>query len=172
MVRYLKTVGAATDVNLMSLWGKKPFGLVVALLTLWGTALPAQGAESLLETDFEDGADVFSSSSWGMNTLEDGHAGAGLNSIIPAGGHWGSSGHWNFAARGIEEPDELWWRYWIKFPDGFYIEPRNRGKLPGPAGLYTYNCLGGRASTPEEPCWSARMLFSRVYAGLNDPDPN
>ncbi len=156
----------------MVLRGKKAFATALALVSLWAVAIPAQAAQSLLETDFEDGANVFSSGAWGMNSLEDGHEGAGLNSIIPEGAHWGSSGHWNFAAKGIEEPDELWWRYWIKFPEGFYIQSPSRGKLPGPAGLYTYNCLGGRASTPEEPCWSARMLFSRLYASSNTPDPD
>ncbi len=81
----------------------------------------------------------------------------------------GSSGHWYFEENGRAEPEELWWRYWVKFPTDFYIEPPNRGKLPGVAGLYTYNCLGGRPSTPAEPCFSARMLFSRTYPRAGQP---
>jgi putative cell wall-binding protein len=64
----------------------------------------------------------------------------------------------------------MWIRYWIRFDDGFRIDKPYRGKLPGFGGLYTYNCLGNRVSTPSAPCWSARMLFSRVYT--NDGLPS
>lgn len=121
--------------------------------------------------DFEDGTDaVFAAGAWGMAPLPNGHDGAGLRSIIPVGEHWGSSGHWNFADHDLDDPDELWWRYWVKFPNGFYIDPPNRGKLPGVGGLHTYNCLGNRPSTPEEPCFSARMLFSRNYGQTGSPN--
>ena len=142
------------------------FTIVLSLLGL--TA--ASAAESvILDEDFENGTEVFSNGAWGMVPLSAGHDGAGLKSEIPIGEHWGSSGHWYFADHGLDDPEELWWRYWIKFPEGFYIEPPNRGKLPGVGGLYTYNCLGGRPSTPEEPCFSARMLFSRTYPSWGQP---
>ena len=142
--------------------------IVVGLLV---ATLPALAAESPRYADerFESGVDVFNSTAWGMHSLSDGHQGLGLYSIIPVGEHWGSSGHWYFSDHGLAEPDELYWRYWIKFPVGFYIEPPNRGKLPGPAGLYNYRCLGNKASTPEEPCFSSRMLFSRTYPSAGEP---
>ncbi|HJR92086.1 MAG TPA: S-layer homology domain-containing protein [Acidimicrobiia bacterium] len=150
---------------------------LLSLLALAGLAIaaavPASGADDLwLDEDFVDGPKIFSRVVYDMQPLTSGHQGAGARSIIPEGGHWGSSGHWEFSDHGLSDPEELYWRYWIKFPEGFYIEPRNRGKLPGPANLYTYNCLGNRPSTPTEPCWSARMMFSRDYNGLAEPDPD
>lgn len=135
-------------------------------------AVPAVAEDRWLDEDFSDGVQPFTRVVQHLQPLSDGHSGPGARSVIPVGGHWGSSGHWEFSDHGLSDPESLYWRYWIRFPDGFYIEPRNRGKLPGPANLYTYNCLGNRGSTAGAPCWSARMLFSRDYAGLADPSPN
>ncbi len=146
------------------------FALVAGLvLGLSPVPAPAASDDPHLDEGFEDGIDVFDAGAWGMEPLGSGHVGSGLKSVIPAGGHWGSSGHWAFKQHGLSEPESLYWRYWLRFPEGFYIEPPNRGKLPGVAGLYTYNCLGGRPSTPEEPCFSARMLFSRTYPPYGQP---
>ena len=135
--------------------------LVVALAPAVGSAAED---EPWLDEGFEDGTDVFNAGAWGMEELSDGHVGAGLRSIVPAGEHWGSSGHWYFDDEIGYEPEALYWRYYLEFPEGFFITPPDRGKLPGPANLHTYNCLGNRVSTPEAPCWSARMLFSRDYS--------
>lgn len=144
--------------------------LALASIAFAVPALAAVPNDALVEESFADGTEgVFSNGAWGMEPLAAGHVGPGLKSIIPVGEHWGSSGHWEFVENGVAEPEELWWRYWIKFPDGFYIDPPNRGKLPGIGGLYTYNCLGNRVSTPEEPCFSARMLFSRLYGEPGNP---
>ena len=146
------------------------FVLVAVAVTLLGL-VPASAdvSTAVVDESFDDGTDVFSPGAWGMEPLTSGHDGPGLRSIIPSGEHWGSSGHWYFSEHGLDDPEELWWRYWVKFPEGFYIEPPNRGKLPGVGGLYTYNCLGGRPSTAAEPCFSARMLFSRTYPTTGQP---
>lgn len=148
--------------------------LLVSLLVIAMTAaaLPVSAGDLWLDEDFEGGPKIFTRVVADMSVLPAGHQGKGARSLIPKGGHWGSSGHWEFSNHGISDPNELYWRYWVKFPKGFYIQPRNRGKLPGPANLYTYNCLGNRGSTASAPCWSARMMFSRNYSGLADPDPN
>lgn len=144
--------------------------LVIVSLVAGLAPAAADTSNAIVDENFSDGTkDVFSSNAWGMEPLANGHDGPGLRSIIPAGEHWGSSGHWEFAENQLQEPQELWWRYWVKFPVGFYIEPPNRGKLPGIGGLYTYNCLGNRPSTPEEPCFSARMMFSRTYPRYGQP---
>lgn len=144
-------------------WRLALCGLLIAISQVLASA--AVAADPWLNEGFESGTEgVFSSGAWGMEPLDSGHVGAGLRSVIPVGENWGSSGHWYLEDHGLSQPDELWWRYWLKFPEGFWIEPPDRGKLPGPANLYTYNCLGGRPTTPEEPCWSARMLFSRDYS--------
>jgi hypothetical protein len=151
---------------------KAPKAAVVVGVALLA-ALPAWGAEPTYEDErFESGVDDFGTV-WGIHSLDDGYQGLGLKSIIPEGGHWGSSGHWYFDDHGLTEPDELYWRYFLKFREGFYIEPPSRGKLPGPAALQYYRCLGLKPSTEEQPCWSARMLFSRTYPSPGEPEyPN
>jgi hypothetical protein len=144
--------------------------LALAIFLIGLVPADADTSGEFVEESFSDGVDgIFSAGAWGMESLGAGHEGSGLRSIIAAGEHWGSGGHWYFVEHGLQEPEELWWRYWVKFPDGFYIEPPNRGKLPGVGGLYTYNCLGNRPSTPEAPCFSARMLFSRTYPSWGEP---
>jgi hypothetical protein len=123
----------------------------------------AQAAEPWLDEDFEGGTSGYSG--WGLNPTSAGHVGDGVVSNIPAGQHWGSTGHWNTAPSVGSEPQEMWMRYWIKFPTGFRVDSPSRGKLPGFAGLYSGNCRGGRPSTSGAPCWSARMSFSPIYNG-------
>jgi hypothetical protein len=124
---------------------------------------PARSAEPWLEEDFQGGAGTFSAS--GVNATSQGHEGNGIRVDIPAGEHWGTTTHWNTASHLGSEPEEMWIRYWIKFPNGFRVDEPYRGKLPGFGGLYTYNCLGGRPSTSGAPCWSARLAFSPLYPG-------
>jgi hypothetical protein len=91
----------------------------------------------------------------------DGHVGSGVRVTIPAGGHFGAAMRWRFADNGYDEPEQLWFRYYLRFPVGFVNT--GKGKLPGPAGLYSPSGRGDRPSTPEDPGWSARMLFSPTY---------
>jgi|FLYL01.1.fsa_nt_gi hypothetical protein len=135
--------------------------LVVALLLATTGGLFA-------EQDF-DGDD---SRPLGMAVTEIGHVGSGAAAVIGRGAHKGADVHWWFARHGAEEPEELWWRYWIRFPPGFRVDPPSRGKLPGPAGLTGNTCFGGRPPTDRNPCFSARMMFSRLYGpgGQAGPD--
>ncbi len=142
---------------------------VAAFSQLPGAAAFADGEFG--EENFQDSVKVFEEGVFDGTQIANGHAGHGLRSVIPVGGHWGSSGHWIFESHGLDEPEQLWWRYWVRFDEDFSIEPPNRGKLPGPANLNgTANCRGNKPSTPEAPCWSARMLFSRNCGGVPDVD--
>ena len=135
------------------------------LLTLVPIAQPVDAAELWLEEDFEDGpAGVFASMN-GLSGTSIGHQGDGGRVSIPTGEHWGATGHWSTQSKLGYEPEEMWIRYWIQFPEGFRVDSPYRGKLPGFGGLYTYNCLGGRPSTSANPCWSARLAFQPVYPG-------
>jgi Polysaccharide lyase 14/S-layer homology domain len=126
--------------------------------------LPAAAADGTwLQEDFDNGNRGVISSS-GVQSVAAGHRGDGIRVDIPKGAHWGTTTHWNTRDRLGSDPEEMWIRYWLKFPTGFRVDSPSRGKLPGFGGLYTYNCLGGRPSTPSSPCWSARMAFSPLYA--------
>lgn len=158
----------------MRRWSIVPLVISLSLL-----AVPASAEDDVgyLNERFESGVDVFNSTAWGMTGLSNGHQGAGLRSTMKVGAHWGSSGWWYFTTHGFNRPDELYWRYWIKFDEGFYIQPPARGKLPGPATLNGEGCKGGIPTTAAKPCFSARMMFSRVYPsagqpGYPDPGPS
>jgi hypothetical protein len=91
----------------------------------------------------------------------DGHVGQGVRVTIDAGEHFGAAMRWRFADNGFAEPEQLWFRYYLKFPLGF--ANIGKGKLPGPAGLYSASGRGNRPSSVAEPGWSARMLFSPTH---------
>lgn len=125
--------------------------------------------EPWLDEDFEGGVSGVFDTGWGVHATPDGHVGSGLISRIPRGDHWGSSAWWYTADHAGQEPDEMWLRYYLRFPEGFRVDEPYRGKLPGFGGLYSNNCRGGRASTPSSPCWSARMMFSPLYSNEGLP---
>ncbi len=129
----------------------------------------ADSATIYLNERFEEGVDIFANGSWGMLPLADGHQGSGIKSKMNTGAHWGSSGWWYFDSNGFSEPEELYWRYYLKFDPNFYVKPPARGKLPGPATLSGSGCRGGVPSTSSHPCFSARMLFSRTYPKWGEP---
>ena len=149
----------------------KPFPKTLTILTalLLLTILPAPeraGAAQppWLEEDFENGVNGVFDTTFGLKPTSSGHQGDGLYTDIFKGDHWGGSAHWYTKTNIGSEPQEMWMRYWLRFPTGFKVNPPYRGKLPGFGGLYTYNCLGNRPSTAAAPCWSARMAFQPVYA--------
>jgi hypothetical protein len=91
----------------------------------------------------------------------DGHVGTGVQVGIDAGEHFGAAMRWRFADNGFAEPEQLWFRYFLRFPDGF--TNAGKGKLPGPAGIYSASGRGNIRSSSAQPGWSARMLFSPTY---------
>ncbi|MDJ0498105.1 MAG: right-handed parallel beta-helix repeat-containing protein [Acidimicrobiia bacterium] len=96
-----------------------------------------------------------------VTQIGDGSDGSAIKVSIPASSHFGSAMHWQFADQGIPEPDELYFRYHLRIPDGFVNH--GRGKLPGPAGLYTGSARNNIKPTDASPGWSARMFFSPTY---------
>jgi hypothetical protein len=137
--------------------------LALSLLPVLPQQTAQAAADPWLDEDFEGGVGV--GSGWSVKPTSAGHQGNGIYSSIPTGQHWGSTGHWNTSSAVGSDPDEMWMRYWLKFPTGFRVDSPYRGKLPGFAGLYSGNCRGGRPSTSGAPCWSARMSFSPIYTG-------
>jgi len=153
------------------------FSALAFTLALMAGLMPSASSPAVARPDgattvdesFSHQADIFDEGGWGITSTTDGHIGPGARVEINTGEHWGASGHWTFAEREVAEPEELYWRYWVRFDEGNDYPAPARGKLPGPAGLYTYNCLGSRPSTEAEPCWSARMMFSRDYVPWGEP---
>jgi hypothetical protein len=96
-----------------------------------------------------------------VTTVSDGSDGSAIKVSIPAGSHFGSAMHWQFEDQAIPEPDELYFRYYLRIPDGF--TNYGRGKLPGPAGLYSGSARNNIKPTASQPGWSARMFFSPTY---------
>jgi hypothetical protein len=95
----------------------------------------------------------------------DGHVGTGVKVDIDAGEHFGAAMRWRFADNGLPEPEELWFRYYLRFPDTFTNV--GKGKLPGPAGLYSQSARGNIPPNAASPGWSARMLFTPTYDDRN-----
>lgn len=124
---------------------------------------PSADATVYLSDDFESSAWSDRWNSWFPGPLNraariDGFSGTGLGVAIPTGSHYGTRFRYSFAAQGHAEPDELYFRYYLKLDDDFGGD--GSGKLPGPAGIYSNTGLGGHPSTPDAPGWSARVQFS------------
>lgn len=139
--------------------------LVVGLLWLSAPSALADEAGRYLTNAYQDSPtdwnDPWRDSTVGprnnMSTI-DGHVGTGVRVAINEGQHFGAAMRWRFVDNGFEEPEQLWFRYYLRFPDGF--ANTGKGKLPGPAGLYSASGRGNVPSTSTEPGWSARMLFA------------
>lgn len=78
-----------------------------------------------------------------------------LRVFIPRGGHYGTGMGFYFRRHGLEEPEEIYFRYYI------YAGPTfgGGGKLPGIAGTYGRAGWGGRRVNGSDG-WSARMAFA------------
>lgn len=83
---------------------------------------------------------------------------SGLRVSIPRGSHYGADFHLHLEDAATEEPDRLYFRYYLKF-DSDWVS-RSSGKLPGFSGVYGSSGKGGYQSSPSNPGWSARLMFS------------
>jgi len=82
--------------------------------------------------------------------------GKALRIRVDRGGHYGTSIQFNFRKRLGEEPEEIYFRYYLRLADDW--NPARGGKLPGIAGTYGRAGWGGRPSDGRNG-WSARGLF-------------
>ncbi len=96
-----------------------------------------------------------------ITSVDDGSDGQGIKVSIPSGSHFGSAMHWQFEDQGLPDPEELYFRYYLRIPENF--TNYGRGKLPGPAGLYSGSARDNIKPTDSSPGWSARMFFSPTY---------
>ena len=78
--------------------------------------------------------------------------------------HYGGSLIYKFSDAGMDEPESLYGRYYLRFGENW--DPGRGGKLPGPSGTYNRSGWGGRKVNGQDG-WSARMGFqaSKVREG-------
>jgi hypothetical protein len=81
---------------------------------------------------------------------------------VPKGEHYGASIEYEFKKRLGSEPEEIYFRYYLRFGNDW--DPARGGKLPGIGGTYGRAGWGGRPSNGRNG-WSARGLFKRQRGG-------
>ena len=128
----------------------------------------------IFSCDFES-ADWFRE--WGLEKPEDGTGtvdedpvlkfeplkGRALRVRIGQGGNLGSNLQFRFAKRTGSEPEEIHFRYYLRFADDWNPEIQG-GKLPGISGTYGRAGWGGRRVNGRDG-WSARGSFERQREG-------
>lgn len=82
--------------------------------------------------------------------------GKALRVIIPEGKNQGLNIHYRFADHGGAEPEEAYFRYYLRLSDDW--DPKAGGKLPGFSGTYGRAGWGGRPADGKNG-WSARGSF-------------
>jgi hypothetical protein len=125
----------------------------------------AKRGDVLLVCDFEtdDWWTAWGSRRQPVNTLlvsgdkAHGLRGRSLQVTTPRGDHMGTSFAYKFRDRLAAEPDEIYFRYYLKF-DPDWKHATSGGKLPGISGTYGKAGWGGRKVNGSDG-WSARGLF-------------
>ncbi len=88
--------------------------------------------------------------------------GKALRVKVPQGEHYGASIEYDFKRRLGYEPEEIYFRYYLRF--GSDWDPARGGKLPGIGGTYGRGGWGGRPSDGRNG-WSARGQFDGQKGG-------
>ena len=141
--------------------------LTVSLVTLPAPARAGEGATTAKPTTYID--EGFDTARWDTQSPADwwnwpntisrgtvqGLLGDATRVTMRAGTNIGAMLDWEFARQGYTEPDEAWFRYWMRFDD----PPENTGKLPGFMGLYSNSARGKVPPSDSRPGWSARVMF-------------
>ncbi len=157
--------------------------LLASLFILTGRPAPGQIAARFIDdrdiashpavlvfTDFEDDSWKSVWDGWGgsghptvINSNDNEKfvplSGKALQASVPEGQHTGLNMLYRFMEKTGEEPEEIYFRYYVRFGDGW--SPSSDGKLPGIAGTYGKGGWGGRPSDGTNG-WSARGLFHRT----------
>ena len=90
------------------------------------------------------------------------HRGKALRIRLDKDGHYGASLEFHFKKRTGAEPEEVFFRYYLRLGDDW--KPHRGGKLPGIGGTYGRAGWGGRPVNGRDG-WSARGLFQGLKNG-------
>lgn len=91
--------------------------------------------------------------------------GRSLKVVVPRGEHLGTSFAYKFRAQLGEEPEEIYFRYYVKLDENWRYATSG-GKLPGFSGTYGRAGWGGRPVDGTDG-WSARGLFESRSGGTS-----
>lgn len=86
----------------------------------------------------------------------------GLRVRIPKGSHYGADFELDLENAADVVPEQLFFRYYLKVDPDW--RTTSSGKLPGFSGVYGSTGKGGYQSSPDEPGWSARLMFGPNHA--------
>ncbi|MDM4015166.1 polysaccharide lyase [Roseiconus lacunae] len=90
------------------------------------------------------------------------HLGRALRIRVDEGGHYGVSLEYRFAKQLGSEPEEIYFRYYLRLASDW--SPKYGGKFPGIGGTYGRAGWGGRKVDGTDG-WSARGLFGGLKGG-------
>lgn len=93
-----------------------------------------------------------------VSITEAGFRDSALRVSIPRGSHFGADFKLNLDQQSDRVREHLFFRYYLRFDDDWATS--HSGKLPGFSGVYGTSGKGGYESSPEDPGWSARLMFS------------
>ena len=148
------------------LYGLRTLGFLICCISVSG-AYAADGKALPFHCGFEEETWF---EQWGMTKLPENVSlvstdaerkfealdGNALRIRVENGGHYGTSFSYPFKKQLGEEPEEVYFRYYIRFADDW--DPERGGKLPGFGGTYDRAGWGGRPVDGTDG-WSARGLF-------------
>lgn len=78
---------------------------------------------------------------------------------VPAGAHDGASLDFDFTSAGLADPEEIYFRYYVRFNDSWQINADGEiGKFPGFDGAYGSGAGHGCSPSNGTNGWSARMM--------------
>ncbi len=149
--------------------------IVAALTVLIVVMLSAGGVQAAddvtwVEEDFESAA-WHKGSTWNnwlgsyiTSSSTEGISGNGTEIMMYKGRHEAAMLDYQFSEHGYRQPDEAYFRYWVKFDR----VPPSTGKLPGFMGLYSNSARGGIPPSVSRPGWSARVEFGPAPGGGSD----
>jgi hypothetical protein len=123
-------------------------------------ATPIGFGDSFNELSLWDGRSPSSRNRVGLT--DSGYHDSALRVTIPKGSHYGADFRLHLNDAATEEPQQLYFRYYLRLDSDWATT--SGGKLPGFSGIYGSSGKGGYESSPSNPGWSARLMFSATDA--------